>query len=341
MQYAVEGVYHLYFGDASRHPIVNNYLRSLPELPQRIVLTDVPNSRLGRLWRLGRETLRARKHADWALQCHDVVSAVIGSVLWKGRVIYDSHEIYSSFATRRIVAKLINSLEKFAIRQATIVVFPSTYRSEYYDLEDRDVRIVENLYYPYDNDEARGTGADTSDAETGRPQSPLFVYTGLFTPARAIDDIVAAFKSPQLSASRLVLAGKRTDYLDSVLGETPDNVEYVGELGHAEVSELLKSADVGFALYRPVNENNRRCAPTKIFEFLYFGVQVIASQSPYVMEIKERCGGDQIIALDEIDTESIIAACLAVRKSDKSVDRHTRESVCWSSQMPIVKSLYT
>lgn len=341
MQYAVAGVYHLYFGDADRHPIVSNYRRSLPELPQELVLTAIPSGRLARLWRLIVDVMRVRKHSDWALQCHDVFSAVIGSVLWKGRVIYDSHEIYSSFSRHRIGARFIAWLERLAIRRASIVVFPSTYRSEFYELENCDVRIVENLYYPYDNDEQTtvphiATGG--SDSEQGRP---LFVYTGLFTPARAIDDIVAAFGDTRLSGCRLILAGKHTTYLDSVLANAPDNVEYIGELAHAEVSELLRSADAGFALYRPINENNRRCAPTKIFEFLYFGVHVIASNSPYVMEIRNKCSTQLLTALEAIDPESIVEACLNMGVSEKAVDSLTREAVCWNSQMHTVRSLYT
>jgi len=339
MRYSIAGVYHLYFGDASRHPIVNNYLRSLPDLPQEIVLTDFPRNRIRRLGRLIVDVIKLRKHADWALQCHDVFSAVIGAVLWPGRVIYDSHEIYSSFAGRRLTASIIAWLERLAIRWSTIVVFPSAYRSEFYELAKCDVRIIENLYYPYDNDERVATDDDAPAVPES--QSPLFVYTGLFTPARAIDDIVAAFRDVRLSDSHLVLAGKHTRYLDSVLADAPENVEYIGELGHAEVSRLLRSADAGFALYRPINENNRRCAPTKIFEFLYFGVHVIASHSPYVMEIKEKCSADMLITLDAIDPESIVDACLEISTSKEPVAAAVRQSVCWSSQMPAVRSLYT
>jgi len=331
MQFAVAGVFHLYFGDASKHPIVGNYLRSVPDLPQQIVLTMVPASRLKRLWQLFRELIRVRRQSDWALQCHDVVSAFLGVIFWKGRVIYDSHEIYSSFANSTAAAKFIDWLERFAIRKATIVVFPSSYRSEYYDAQDCDVRIVENLYYPYDPDhQEEGVGSEPS----------VFVYTGLFTPARAIDDIVAAFGDSSLHDSRLILAGQRTAYLDSVLADASPNVEYIGEISHAEVADLLRTADAGFAIYRPVNENNRRCAPTKIFEFLYFGLRVIVSRSPYIMQIKDDFGGDQIVPLDDIDAASIIKACLEARKPKVAADSRTRERVCWQSQMSTILSLY-
>ena len=339
MQYAVAGVYHLYFGDASRHPIVGNYLRSVTDLPQQIVLTEVPASRLARAFALIKGVWALREQRDWALQCHDVVAGVLGSLLWKGRIIYDSHEIYSSFARRKLVGRVIRLLEEFAIRRSTVIVFPSVYRSEYYDLSNCDVRIVENLYYPYERI-AKGAPYQHATDSTRDSHSPMFVYTGLFTPARAIEEIVSAFRSPRLQDSRLVLAGKETSYLTALMLDATPNVEYAGELTHAEVSELLKSADAGFALYKPVNENNKRCAPTKIFEFLYFGVHVIASRSPYIMEIKERCGGIPITAIGGIDTDSIVDACCEIEISGKSVDSHLRAEVCWDSQMTAVKSLY-
>ena len=341
MRFTVAGVFHLYFGDASRHPIVSNYIRSLPDLPQKIVLQSVPQARLRRLLKMIQELLRIRRQRDWVLQCHDVVSGVIGSMLWKGRIIYDSHEIYSSFADRKSVAKMIDWLERFTISRARIVVFPSVYRSEFYHLERSEVRIIENLYYPYDTEEQQEScDVAVPGDEDSRVARMRFVYTGLFTPVRATDEILAAFKHPLLRKSDLILAGKFNSYLESVLAGAPDNVEYLGELSHAAVSNLLKSADAGFALYRPVNENNRRCAPTKIFEFLYFGLQVIASQSPYIMDIKNRYAGDQITALDEITAESILNACLAVDRRGKSIDHEMREAVCWTSQMSTLKSLY-
>lgn len=340
MQYSVKGVYHLYFGDATRHPIIGNYLRSLPELPQKIVLKNVPSSRYSRLWRVVRGVYRLRSHRSWALQCHDVVSAVVGTLLWRGRVIYDSHEIYASLATG-MVSRFVASLERIAISRADIVVFPSDYRAAYYDVDRSKVRIVQNLFYPYGEHDSIGSRNHRGERDEAENRSLRFVYTGLFTPARAIDNIIAAFGHESLANCRLILAGQQTDYLAEVLSSATDNVEYVGELRHDAVCGLLETADAGFALYRPINENNRRCAPTKIFEFLYFGVHVIANESPYVAQIGDSVIEGCLTSISEISEVKIVEACLRVQERGTEVEAGVREVVCWNSQMSTLRSLYS
>jgi glycosyltransferase involved in cell wall biosynthesis len=340
MQPSVEGVCHLYFGDASKHPIVRNYLRSLPDMPQEIVLGSVPDSKLMRLWRLVRDVIRLRSRSSWALQCHDVVSAVVGTYLWRGRVIYDSHEIYASLASPRM-SGVVAWMERLAMRRADIIVFPSEYRAKYYEVDRNKVVIVENLFYPYaTGGKGTPTAAVAADSQSG--SRPLrFVYTGLFTPARAIDDVVKAFADPRLADGVLILAGRETDYLKTILDGAPENVEFRGELGHDEVCDLLATADAGFALYRPINENNRRCAPTKIFEFMYFGLHVIANNSPYVEEVIRRVGYGGVTSIDAISVTEIVDACLQVRHRTGDVDDDVREAVCWESQMPVLRQLYS
>lgn len=331
MQQAVAGVFHLYFGDGRRHPIICNYRRCLPDLPQRFVLQIVADGKIRRFFQVVRELLRIRRQTDWALHCHDCVSGCLGCLLWHGRVIYDSHEIYASFARNPLASWVIRRMEKFAIAHSEVVIFPSKYRSEYYELNGRDIKIIENRYFPH---EASGGERQAID----NPQ--VFVYLGTFTRPRAIDAIIEAFRTETLRHERLVMAGRHTDYLETLLRDAPGNVEFIGDLEHKDATRVLREAKAGFALYRPIDENNKRCAPTKIFEHIYYGVPVIANRSPYIDELRSRPGGRCIHAIDEISAEAIAVACIQIGKGRVAPEPEVQFEASWDSQLSVVKSLY-
>ena len=310
----------------------------MTDLEQKIIPVPSGGSRLRRINRMVAGVVKERRNQTWALQCHDIFAAIVGIIFWKGRVIYDSHEIYESFVNNTVLRRIVRQLERFSIRRADIIVFPSRERADYYNADTKKTRFVENLFFPYETN--KSWDEPICSTSRFREMSGSFVYTGLFTPARSIAEIVEAFGDPKLSHCRLVLAGKRTDFLGKVLDGAADNISYIGELAHPEVCELLEHARAGFALYMPVNENNKRCAPTKIFELLHYGVHVIANESEYVKKVRAEIGEDRISVVDAASASAIVSAVLRVPETRSAPTANLQYQVNWMSQIDVLKSLY-
>ena len=277
------------------------------------------------------------------VQAHDFVSAMLATVLWGRRSIFDSHEIYSCLFRRRSMAWLVSRVERWAAMRAGCVIYPSAERRDYYGrLKGSRSVVIENLYRPHPE-----TLPDVDVRELGRLEAIVkaagqtrYIYAGTMTEVRAIPEIVRAFDRPELRGHYLFLAGPRTALLDAILSVERENVAYLGEVRHAVMTALLPSFDAGFAIYKPRDANNRLAAPTKLFEYSYYGLAVIANRSAYVERVKVRDSLANVSFIEEISSEAIARECLSVAGVARARRGEWRSVVLWQLQQPVIESMY-
>ena len=337
-------ILHVYFGDALKHPIVQNYLRAGSVRPQAVLRYRLVRSKPLRFARLSLAMIQARvRQPAVIVQAHDFVSAMLATVLWGRRSIFDSHEIYSCLVRRRTVAWLVNRVERWVATRAGCVIYPSAERRDYYgSLKGSRPVVIENLYRPYAE---TLTGEDVR--ELGRLEAVVkatgqarYIYAGTMTEVRAIPEIVRAFDRPELRGHHLFLAGPRTALLDSILSVERENVAYLGEVRHAVMTALLPTFDAGFAIYKPSDANNRLAAPTKLFEYSYYGLAVIANRSTYVERVKSRDSLANVSFIEEISSEEVARKCLSVTGVARASRDQWRNRVLWQLQQPVIESMY-
>ena len=136
------------------------------------------------------------------------------------------------------------------------------------------------------------------------------VYVGLrITLARGAEEMVRAMELLQgADPIRLRLAGtiEPADLLQR-LETMPGwrSTEYLGSLGRAGVSELIRNAMAGLVVLHP-EPNYVNSHPVKLFEYMCAGIPVIASDFPVFRGIIEqaRCG----ILVDPLSTQQIAEA---------------------------------
>lgn len=334
----------MYFGDGGKHPIVQNYLASGDGRRHELLPYRLSSAKTSRLFALAFAMLRARTRDQASIvQAHDVVSGVLATLLWGRRTVFDSHEIYSCLARRKPIAWVVDRLERYVARRAGRVIYPSEERRDYFgELKGSRPVVIENLYRPTSLPLSSGDKVEIArlarivEACTG----PRYVYAGTMTEVRGIREIVQAFERPELRGRSLFLAGPRTKLLDSILAVGRENVVYLGEVPHAVMTALLPSFDVGFAIYKPSDANNRLAAPTKLFEYAYFGLEVIANRSAYVERVRDRCGLSNIVLIEEISSEGIARASRAVGCRTGTPREEWKESVVWGRQQPTIDAMY-
>ena len=106
-----------------------------------------------------------------------------------------------------------------------------------------------------------------------------------------------------------------------------------------QVISLLKVADIGLNLVKPVDHGHRLAQPRKLFEYLAAGVPVVGADVPSIAEViaKWRCG----LAVDCASPSAIAAAILRLaldpderRRCAANALRAAREEYCWEAQEP-------
>lgn len=227
---------------------------------------------------------------------HDPELVPVGLLLWaRGKkVIYDIHEdlpltvSYKPYVPKwlqRPVARILSILESFAARQFSGLIAATPEIAARFSGHS-NVCIVQN--YPLREEFPEVTGTSAS--------SNYVTYVGLrITKARGAEEMVRA--AELLADSRpiqLKLAG--TIEPPALLQQLKATrgwqfTEYLGCLGRAGVSDLIRNAIGGLVVLHP-EPNYVNSHPVKLFEYMCAGIPVIASDFPVFRSIVEgaKCG---------------------------------------------------
>lgn len=328
-------IIHVYFGDAQHHPIIQNYLLENGKV------YDAPKKKSSNRWRRSIELFwrlyYTKNDNVKILHCHDPISLVICLLLFKRKqIIYDSHEVFSSYIHNYFLNKMMFFVENILVRLPWKVIFPSYERGSLYFKNKSKFIVIENkmqLNVPFNYVKRPALKHPKDDAIN-------CIYSGTFTEVRCINEIITAIKllSDKGYSIRLDLIGSKSEYLDKILSAQPININFLGRIPHAELLSRYKNYDVAFALYRPTNLNNQYCAPTKLFEHEYVGLPTVTIKSKYIdhkIKMKEFVNCVQI---EKIHPEAIAQAVLQAIRLTK--EHQNPDSLLWSSQRTRIIELY-
>ena len=198
------------------------------------------------------------------------------------KVIYDVHEnIVASFDDKTYLPKIFKSIlkkyfsriEKYLIKSFNSVILAEESYQKYYN--DKTVTI---LNYPI------LAKIDTKNIDFSDTLN--FVYCGQITELRGINNILEIFlilkRKYNLDVHLHLIGNYYPKNLEQYVFEYCSNngiAEYVtqyGWLNMEEVCKLLQKMQIGFSILAPIN-NHLNSLPTKILEYMMFGLPVIVS----------------------------------------------------------------
>lgn len=115
---------------------------------------------------------------------------------------------------------------------------------------------------------------DVGDPSSWTERDPRFFYAGRLERVKGVDDLLAAFKSLPPEAGKLVIAGAGGELIDAVraTAETSPNIEFLGRIERAQVSEELRRSRAALLPSR-WDENY----PMSVLEARAAGVPVICT----------------------------------------------------------------
>jgi glycosyltransferase involved in cell wall biosynthesis len=287
-------------------------------------IVDIGQTPTGRIARMRTQPRRAHD-ALLGLQpalihFHDPELLPLG-VAWATRgvpVIYDAHEDvprqiltkqWIPSAVRPIVARMFERYENARVRRLTAVVAATPHIAQRFaGLAPRSVN-VSNFPFLHELAPLRLNG--------GRERAVC--YVGSITRTRGALQMVRAMAL--LGDVRLLLAGRfENRSLEAALRAEPGwaQVEYLGQVGRAEVATLMSRSSAGLVTLLPM-PSYLDSLPIKMFEYMSAELPVVASNFPLWRDIIERhgCGA----TVDPTDPAAIAAAVAAIVDAPQRIEQ--------------------
>jgi glycosyltransferase involved in cell wall biosynthesis len=212
------------------------------------------------------------------------------------RVVYDAHEdlprtvLYKDYLPRwlrGIVAWTAERCEEFAARRFTAVVGATPLIADRFRRLNQHTAVVHNFPLPEE------IGSNPPQAWEHRTSS--VAYVGSICRERGIYEMLDAISRVRPSLDcRLALAGWFSPVtLAEEIMTLPGagQVDCLGRLSREQVAELLGRVRAGIVVLHP-EPNLVNCKPTKLFEYMWAGIPVVASDFPVCRDIveKAKCG---------------------------------------------------
>ena len=249
--------------------------------------------------RFGRMLLNTRRAYIKALELnsdiyhfHDPEFMFFGLKLKrKGKnVIYDVHEdlpkqvlskSYISLLIRKILSKIIFVIEGYISARLSAIITVTPGINERFSKYNFNSRVINN--YP------RFEEFDSTNNFTSKQNEVC--YVGSITQIRGIEELIDSIENIPIS---LNLAGKfESDSFKAKLKNKPGwgKVNYYGIISPKEVYEIMLRSIAGVSTLYP-EPNYLTSQATKIYEYMYAGIPVIASDFPLWKEFieKYKCG---------------------------------------------------
>jgi glycosyltransferase involved in cell wall biosynthesis len=268
--------------------------------------------------------------------------ACICSLIKRGKLIYDSHEVQTS--RTGYVGKRYYYLEKVFIRHIDKMIMTTNTRADY----TRDLYRIEKpaVIHNYSvNIDLSHQSVDLHGILDIPREEPILLYQGGLQVGRGLDKILEAI--PQIERGTVVFLGN---------GKLKDSlIEYCQKAGLQDrvrfhpavpVDELLyytTNATLGFQVLQNICFNHYSTLSNKLFEYMMAEVPVVASHFPEIKKIveKEKIG----IIIDPESSSSIAKAANAIVANAEKIDyrencRRAKEMYNWDMEKRHLIQIY-
>jgi glycosyltransferase involved in cell wall biosynthesis len=115
----------------------------------------------------------------------------------------------------------------------------------------------------------------------------IFIYLGALAPGRGIEMLLEAFQGSEIK-SHIVFMGFG-EMKDNILEKSKvcEKVHFHEPVSHDEVVHLVKHANIGLCVLQNISLSDYYCLPNKLFEYVFSGIPVLATNFPDISNIIE------------------------------------------------------
>jgi len=245
------------------------------------------------------------------------------------KIVYDVHEDYHAQildknwipkSIRGIIVRIYSKLERISLKYINLVIFTTDEIGKKYK---NSLKVqIEN--YPFINNKL---------VFQREPIKIRFGYLGVMTKIRGVYQMVQAIKilADEHFYTHLDLIGAiRTEKFEGKILKYIHNrqlgkyITYYGHQDYERALELIKRCNVGIVPFLPY-ENHMNCLPNKLFEYMSFGLAVVASNLPNYTKIVKSSGCG--LLMDPTDPRSIAKTMKIFIQKPKLISIYSKNSI--------------
>ena len=249
---------------------------------------------------------------------------VLLKILTPAKIVYDVHEDVAKHALgkswwspwkRKVFAFVLNTVEWLSHWFFDLIICAEdSYLSKFH----KTSVVIHN--YPL-LVEWNGSSSKTTDL--------IYVGTvrrkrGIFEMIKAVELLIRRKRQVTLEVIGPFFPSELREETEELLVQTrlSKNISISGALDHRQIFEHIAGARIGLALLHP-DSNYIHSLPTKMFEYMMFGLPVLVSDFPLWREIVERegCG----LCVDAQNPEAVAAAVQKILDDEKQTEQMGRQ----------------
>jgi glycosyltransferase involved in cell wall biosynthesis len=288
--------------------------------------------------------------------CHDLIPglfAIIGKLIFSGKLIYDSHENAISEAknskSKYVITKIYEYIVvKFSDKIITVNSQIAKYLSELYN---REIDIIENRP---EQIELNSHFFNIYEQAKIDSKASVIIYAGLLTRERGLEKVVHSMAYLPENFVFVILGVGRKEEIKKWLNDICINIGinnsrliFLESVAPSQVPLVMNKADVSVMLYpTEISENNQVNAPNKLFQSIIANVPVLASNNKsFPLYIYENGFGPVGETVNENDPLAIANKIVEIVKPEnngiyrKNAQNYS-ESISWHSESIKIVNLY-
>lgn len=313
--------------------IISNRIKSLPK-PIKHTLTLLEF--------LAKSTRYSISLKPDIIHCNDTLVLPIGVFIkffTKSKLVYDAHELESNrngLSKNLGKATLLVEKKLWKYVDGLIVVSPSIQKWYIDNIGHKKSTVVLNS--PVFESLPNVKSTYLRDRFSIPKDSKIFIYIGILGRGRGIDLILESFKN--VDNAHVVFLGYG-DYFEklSELEKLHSNIHLHDAVEHHKVVEIASSADVGLCLIENVSLSDYYCLPNKLFEYIFGGLPVLASNFPDISYVVEKYSLGVCVDLNPQSIKQGIDS-FASESSSFDIKQQNLSDLSWQKQESNLISLY-
>lgn len=288
--------------------------------------------------RLLREGIKVKPNI---IHCHDTMVLPVGliiKIITKAKLIYDAHELESNRnGQTKMLAKVTFFIEKKCWSKIDHFITVSNSIISWYEKEfgvKSNSLILNSPLIRKFNSVPNNYFHNLYSISTDKL---VFVYLGILSSGRGIDYILDAFSQGTIE-SHIVFIGYGE--MGSKIKEFSlkySNIHLHDAVPHEEIVATVKNADVGLCLIENVSLSDFYCLPNKLFEYIFAGLPVLASNFPEISNlVKEHHLGN----VCDVNFKSIHAEVSKMEKNHPERIASNLSELGWEKQSEKLRKAY-
>ena len=251
--------------------------------------------------------------------CHDLDAAALGLLLkifHKKKLVFDVHEYNAEIITegstipkmlKPFIKKIIEKIDRYIAVKSDYIITVDDNLYNNYKKYNKNCVSIQNFI----NFESINIDPDSNNFK----RKENIVYLGALSEKRGILKIIETAKKLKEKGiqNKILFVGGFSN--ESEKNKTlkliekynlEDMIKFVGKVPYEQVPKHLKQSIIGLLILQPSERYLKGSYPVKLFEYMYYGLPVIASNFEGIKEIiqKEKCG----ILINPKDTDEITNA---------------------------------